>query len=328
MANDVLWLSEADVESLSIPMTDVINAVEQGWRLKGEGKVEMPAKIGIHPRHDCYIHAMPCWIGGEIDLCGEKWVSGFPMNLKKGMPYNIGLFVLTDSEDGHMVSVMDANWITTWRTGAASAVIAKHLADPQSKKLAIIGCGNQGRINARAIKTQLSSIRTISAYDPIPAQMDKFGQHVRNLFADVEVILSETVEDACKDADIVITCCPVLEKPERFVKASYLKKDVLCIAVDHDSAFDADVMTEAVLYVVDDRGQYKYMQGGGVYFQGYPSEEELYAEMSEIVTGKKPPVLKGRRTAAPMGIACNDLMTAKLVFEHAKEKKIGTWVKH
>jgi ornithine cyclodeaminase/alanine dehydrogenase len=44
MANDVLWLSEADVESLNIPMTDVIAAVEQGWRLKGEGKVESPLK--------------------------------------------------------------------------------------------------------------------------------------------------------------------------------------------------------------------------------------------------------------------------------------------
>ena len=328
MVNEVLWLSEEDVVSLDIPMTEVINAVEQGWCLKGEGKVEMPAKIGIHPRPNCYVHAMPCWIGGDIDLCGEKWVSGFPMNLKKNMPYNIGLFVLTDSNDGHMVSVMDANWITTWRTGAASAVIAKYLADPQSKKLAIIGGGNQGRINARAIKTQLNSIETMSVYDPILAQMEKFKKHVKELFPDVEVVLSETVEKACQDADIVITCCPVLEKPERFVKASYLKKDVLCIAVDHDSAFDADVMTEAALYVVDDRGQYKYMQGGGVYFQGYPSEEKLYAEMSEIVTGKKPAILTGRRTAAPMGIACNDLMTARLIFQKAKEKGIGTSVKH
>ena len=48
MANDVLWLSEADVESLNIPMTDVIAAVEQGWRLKGEGSGDA-AKIGIHP---------------------------------------------------------------------------------------------------------------------------------------------------------------------------------------------------------------------------------------------------------------------------------------
>ncbi|MEG1798752.1 MAG: ornithine cyclodeaminase family protein, partial [Synergistaceae bacterium] len=239
--NDVLWLSQEEVESLNIQMSDVIAAVEEGWRLKGEGKVEMPAKIGIHPRKNCYIHAMPCWVGGDIDTCGEKWVSGFPMNLEKKMPYNIGLFVLTDSDDGHMKAVMDATWITTWRTGAASAVISKYLADPQSSKLAIIGCGTQGRINVRAIKTQFPGLKTVGAYDPIPAQMERLKAEANELFPDLDVELAPTIEAACKDADIVITCCPVLENPVRFVKAAYLKKDVLCIAVDHDSAFDADV---------------------------------------------------------------------------------------
>ncbi len=328
MANDVLWLSQADVESLNIPMADVIAAVEEGWRLKGEGKVEMPAKIGIHPRKDCYIHAMPCWVGGDVDTCGEKWVSGFPQNIKKGLPYNIGLFILVDSDDGQMKCVMDANWITTWRTGAASAVIAKYLAGPNCRKLAIIGAGTQGKINAHAIRTQLPEIATVSAYDPLPAQVDGFAKYLAPLFPDLAVTPAATIEEACRDADIVVTCCPVLEKPVRFVKTEYLKKDVLCIAVDHDSAFDADVMTQAVCYVVDDRGQYEHMQSGGVYFQGYPTEHELYAEMSEIVVGKNTPLLAGRRTAAPMGIACNDVMTARIIYARAIEKKIGTRVEH
>ena len=102
-------ITQAQVESLGIPISEVMRVVEEGWVLKGQGKVEMPAKIGIHPRKDCYIHAMPCWIGGEVDTCGMKWVSGFPPNLQKHMPYNIGLFVLTDSDDGHMKAVIDAN---------------------------------------------------------------------------------------------------------------------------------------------------------------------------------------------------------------------------
>jgi ornithine cyclodeaminase/alanine dehydrogenase len=328
MAQDVLWLSQADVESLEISMKKVIEAVELGWRLKGEGKVEMPAKIGIHPRKDCYIHAMPCWIGGEIDACGEKWVSGFPMNIEKRIPYNIGLLILTDSNDGHMKAVMDANWITTWRTGAASAVISKYLADPKSSKLAIIGAGTQGCINAHALKVQFPGIKTVSVYDVAPAQMEKFGQSLKNLFSDLTIITTKTIEETCNNADIVITCCPVLEKPQRFVKSLYLKKDVLCIAVDHDSAFDSDVMTEAVVYVVDDRNQYKYMQSGGIYFQGYPAEHELYAEMSEMVVGKRQAVFQGRRTATPMGIACNDIMVANIVYAKALERKVGVFVKH
>ncbi len=307
-------------------MADVIDAVEKGWRLKGEGKVEMPAKIGIHPRKDCYIHAMPCWIGGEVDTCGLKWVSGFPQNIKKHMPYNIGLFILTDSDDGHMKAVMDANWLTTWRTGAASGVIAKYLGPEAPSTLAIIGAGTQGRINIRAMMSVYPGMKTVKVYDVMPNQVATLKEQMGTLFPTLEVVGAQDVQSACADADIVISCAPVLEKPVRTVRSEWLKKDVLCIAVDHDSTFDADIMTGARAYVVDDRGQYAYMQGGGVYFQGYPSERELYAEMSEVVVGKKPRVREGRRGAAPMGIACNDVIVGKMVYERAMAKKLGTWV--
>lgn len=327
MSYDVLWLSEDDVISLNIKMSEVIDAVENGWRLKGEGKVEMPAKIGIHPRKDCYIHAMPCWIGGEVDTCGLKWVSGFPQNIEQRLPYNNGLFVLTDSDNGLMKAVMDANWLTTWRTGAASGVIAKYLGGAGCATVAIIGAGTQGRINLRAIATVYPELKTAKVFDPLPRQVESFRKEMGAAFPSVKIEACSDVRAACDDADIVITCTPVLEKPVRIVRSSWLKKDVLCIAVDHDSAFDADVMTEAVAYVVDDRGQYNYMQGGGVYFQGYPCEKDLYAEMSEVVVGKKDRVRKGRRGAAPMGIACNDVIVGKMVYERAQAQKRGTWVK-
>jgi alanine dehydrogenase len=326
VAQDVLWISEREVASLGITMEEVIEAVENGWRLKGEGKVEMPAKIGIHPRKNCYIHAMPCWIGGDVDTCGLKWVSGFPENLKKKMPYNIGLFILTDSDDGHMKAVMDANWITTWRTGAASGVIAKYLGPKDPSVVSIIGAGTQGRINLRAMMAVFPNLKAAKVYDPMGSQVEGLKAQMAGLFPALEVIPCADVRLACADADIVISCAPVLEKPERNIRSAWLKKDVLCIAVDHDSSFDADVMTEAAAYVVDDRGQYEHMQGGGVYFQGYPTEEELYAEMSEVVVGKKPQVREGRRGAAPMGIACNDVIVGKMVYERTLAKKAGTWV--
>lgn len=324
--SEILWLSEKEVASLGISMAEVIDAVEKGWRLKGEGKVEMPAKIGIHPRKDCYIHAMPCWIGGEVDASGLKWVSGFPQNIKKQMPYNIGLFILTDSDDGHMKAVMDANWITTWRTGAASGVIAKYLGPKSPSTIAIIGAGTQGRINTRAMMSIYPEVKTAKVYDVMPSQVAALKQQMGTLFPQLEIVASPDVQSVCEDADIVISCAPVLEKPVRTVRSEWLKQDVLCIAVDHDSTFDADVMTESRAYVVDDRGQYSYMQGGGVYFQGYPSEQELYGEMSEVVVGKKPQVREGRRGAAPMGIACNDVIVGKMVYDKAIARKLGTWV--
>ena len=50
---------------------------------------------------------------------GIKWVSGYPENFKRGLPYISGLMIMNDSETGVPYSVMDCSWITAMRTGAA-----------------------------------------------------------------------------------------------------------------------------------------------------------------------------------------------------------------
>ena len=80
-------------------------------RVIGEGRVEMPPKPGIHTRKDAFIHAMPAYIP-SLESAGIKWVSGYPENQKKGLPYISGLLILNDPETGIPISVMDATWIT------------------------------------------------------------------------------------------------------------------------------------------------------------------------------------------------------------------------
>ena len=112
------YLSRNDVESLALPMKEIIEAVEAAFREKGEGTAEMPPKPGVHPLEDAFIHAMPAFLGG-MGAAGMKWVSGFPQNPDRGLPYISGLFVLNDVETGLPLSVMDCTWITGARTGAA-----------------------------------------------------------------------------------------------------------------------------------------------------------------------------------------------------------------
>jgi ornithine cyclodeaminase/alanine dehydrogenase len=194
MAYDVLFLSQDDVESLGIEMAEVISAVEEGLRIKGEGKVELPPKPGVHPRDDCYIHAMPCWIGGDVDMAGVKWVAGFPSNLEKKLPYNNGIFCLNDTDTGVVKAIMDANWMTTWRTGAAAAVGAKNFAPPDAKVVSVIGLGTIGKIVLRAIKTALPGISSVKLYDPLKAQREKFTDELGKLFPDIKFENAGTME--------------------------------------------------------------------------------------------------------------------------------------
>jgi alanine dehydrogenase len=320
----VLWLSRKDVEDLGIPVRDVTEVVESGFRLKGEGKVEMPAKIGIHTRKDCFIHAMPAYVGGDADLAGMKWVSGYPPNQAKGLPYITGIWCLNDSETGFLKAILDASWITAWRTGSASAVCARHLASPEARTLAVVGLGVQGRTNFAAIKDVLPSISRAQVYDAFPEQTKRFVADMAPGAPDVEFVVAPDVQSCVRDADIVVTCTPIVADPQRFIPVDWLKKDVLCISVDYDAAFEAPVMKDARIFVCDDRHQYLWTQEHGVYFQkGYPQEADLYADMGDICAGTKPPVREGRRAAVLMGIASHDVMTGHLIWRKAIEAGKG-----
>ena len=120
---NLLYLSREDVEAVDLSMADIIAALEEMFREKGQGKVEMPPKPGIHTRPDAFIHAMPAYIP-SLEAAGMKWVSGYPGNQARGLPYITGLLVLNDPLTGIPLAVMDATWITAMRTGAAAQVAA------------------------------------------------------------------------------------------------------------------------------------------------------------------------------------------------------------
>lgn len=124
--DSLLYLSAAEVAAVGPTMAECIGALEVAFREKGEGRVEMPPKPGIHPGgEDNFIHAMPAYIPA-LRSAGLKWVSGFPGNANRGAPYNAGLLVFNDVETGLPLAVMDGGWITAMRTGAASAVAAQY----------------------------------------------------------------------------------------------------------------------------------------------------------------------------------------------------------
>src|SRR6202795_3593918 len=161
-------------------MAEIIAALEEMFREKAEGRVEMPPKIGIHTMPDtmpdAFIHAMPASIPAR-KAAGMKWVGGYPDNSKRGLPYVTGLLILNDPETGVPVALMDCIWITAQRTGAATAVAAKYLARPDSTTVGILGCGVQGRSNLEALKTAFP-LRKVFAYDTHPDRATSYAKEM------------------------------------------------------------------------------------------------------------------------------------------------------
>src|SRR5882762_5748898 len=149
LGKEFLYLSHSDVVSAGPGMAEIIAALEEMFREKAEGRVEMPPKIGIHTMPDtmpdAFIHAMPASIPAR-KAAGMKWVGGYPDNSKRELPYVTGLLILNDPETGIPVALMDCTWITAQRTGAATAVAAKYLARSESSTVGILGRSEERRV--------------------------------------------------------------------------------------------------------------------------------------------------------------------------------------
>ena len=316
--NSILYLSRADVESINLPMTEIIDALESMFREKGNGKVEMPPKPGIHTRPNAFIHAMPAYIP-SLESAGMKWVSGYPQNQAKGLPYISGLLILNDPDTGIPLAVMDCTWITAKRTGAATALAAKYLARPESSSVGIIACGVQGRSNLEALAC-LFKIKNVMAYDVKHEIANRYADEMRaQLGLDVEAV--RELPEAVKGVDFVVTSGPILKNPRPAIPAGWLAEGAFASLVDFDSYWQGPALREMDKIATDDLSQMNYYHHEG-YFKATP---DAYADLGEIVAGKKP----GRESASEriaainLGLALDDMATAIRIYQRAKEIGIG-----
>jgi ornithine cyclodeaminase/alanine dehydrogenase len=289
------------------------------FREKGEGRTEMPPKPGIHPRADSFIHAMPAYIP-SLNSAGLKWVSGYPANIGRGLPYISGLIVLNDPESGLPLAVMDCTWITAKRTGAATAVAAKHLARPDSGVVGILGCGVQGRSNLEALRV-LFPLRKVMAYDTRSEAGKLYAEEMSaQLGLDVRPV-GTPVEAVC-GCDIVVTAGPILKVPHATIQPGWLAEGAFASLVDYDSYWSRAALKEADKFCTDDIAQLEYTKTTG-YFQDIPA---VYAELGELVTGRKPgrESPRERTLTCNLGLALDDMATAPLVFRAALEKGLGS----
>ena len=319
--NQLLYLSQADVEAVGLEMTDVIDALEQMFREKGQGQVEMPPKPGIHTRPDAFIHAMPAYIPA-LESAGMKWVSGYPENQKRGLPYITGLLILNDPETGIPLAVMDCVWITAKRTGAASAVAARYLARPDSEVVGILGCGVEGRSNLEALNV-LFPLKKVIAYDIDPEAQRHYVEEMGERFG-LEVVPVQEPREAVSGCDIVFTAGPILRVPHATIKPGWFEEGAFASLVDFDSYWHPDAMKETSKFCTDDVPQLEHYREVG-YFQEIPP---IHADLGKLVTGQKP----GRETATERTMACNlglaldDMAVAPTVYRRAVEQGIGTWL--
>ncbi|HSI42518.1 MAG TPA: ornithine cyclodeaminase family protein [Xanthobacteraceae bacterium] len=154
------------------------------------------------PDGESMLLLMPAWTasGTEADMVGTKLVTVFPGNAARGLDTVTGLYVLMSGATGVPLAVLDGRALTLWRTAAASALAARHLARADAGRLALIGAGSLAPYLARA-HASVRPIRCVRIWNRTPARAQALAAVLAAEGFEAEAVA--TREEAIAGADII-----------------------------------------------------------------------------------------------------------------------------
>jgi ornithine cyclodeaminase/alanine dehydrogenase-like protein (mu-crystallin family) len=315
-----LLLSAADVRSL-LDLKECIAAVEEGFRLLGEGKLPPPQILALHaPEGGLHIKAA-LW-RGDHDYFVAKANANLPGNPSRyGLPTIQGVIIIADARTGEFLALLDSIEITAQRTAAASAVAAKYLARKDSSRLALFGCGRQGLMHVHAI-AHVVPIREVHFVEPNDATAQRF---IQTLAKDSRLRLQRhaSASSAVAEADVIATCTPARQF---FIRAADVRPGTFIAAVGADSEHKQEIdpaLFPNARVVVDSLDQCATI--GDLHHAivaGTATRESVYADLGAVVAKTK----SGRTTDSEItlfdstGIAIQDAATALYVLDKARSR--------
>jgi ornithine cyclodeaminase/alanine dehydrogenase-like protein (mu-crystallin family) len=319
MNRSTLYLNRDAVEAVNLPMRRIIEVVEAALIEKAHGRVQMPPKTWLAPDPSRWFGAMSSLVP-SMGYAALKWQSGSTGNVARGLPYLTGMLLLNKLDDGVVAAVMDSTWITQQRTAAASAIAVTHLARKNATSYAMLGCGVQARSHFEAFRQVLPALEEVVAFDTNAHAANAFAREVGE--AGVRTRVAASARAAIDASDIVVTGGPIAPDASRAIDASWLHRGMTAITIDYDCYFKAAAFEAADKLFTDDFGQIEHIKEHG-YFVDCPRP---HAELASVVAGLCP----GRESedetivCINMGIAVEDVATAREIYEIARSRKIGT----
>jgi alanine dehydrogenase len=312
-----LLLTRSDVADL-LPMDACIEAVEHAFRLHGEGRADPPGILGVHAR-DGGFHIKAGILDLDRRYFAAKTNANFPGNPERfGLPTIQGVLLLADAERGTPLALMDSAEITALRTGAATAVAARHLARPDAAVVTVCGCGLQGRFLLRALAAVLPLTRAY-AVDCDPARAAAFAKEMSQALG-FEVTAADDLDAAVRASDICVTCTPS-RKP--ILGLAPVTRGTFIAAVGADNEYKQELepaLMASCAIVVDVLEQAAAI--GDLHHAiaaGAVSLGDVRAELGQVVAGLRP----GRRSDDEIlifdstGMALQDVAAAAAVYERA-----------
>ena len=320
------YLSHEDVTALGLTDAEILTAVEGALRAQGLGQVVIEPRVHLVPEKEYpgHFNVLRGYVR-PLSLAGVKVVGDFYRNYEVGLPSELGLMQLLDPKTGAPVAIVDAADLTDMRTGAVTAIGAKYLALRDSKILGHIGARGTSYWNVRLLH-RVFGFEEIRVHSRRPESREAFAARLR-VDLGARITVTEDWESCVRDADIVVEASR-LEKPTPLLRTEWIRKGACVIPYGTMSAVELSLTDIMDKMVVDDWGQARAGPLGALRAHvdtGRLSEATLYAELGQIVVGRK----AGRERADETtlfwhrGLPLSDIALGAAMVEKARALGIG-----
>ena len=336
MAIEFRYLTQEEVARLGgLDMAATVQDMEDVFRLLGSGECELPSKVilrwgDIENEHTRgHINAMPGYVGGDYDMAGIKWIACMYSNpFVHGLPALSGLTILNHPTKGFPLAVMDGTLISAMRTGAVTGVAAKYLARDDSRTVGIIGAGVQSRTALMAIKTAMPGVTRVLVNDIRSERSATFCEEMGRRL-DIEAVAVSTGREAVSGADILVTA---VSGADPVVYSGWVPEGCLYCQMGGGNECEIAAVGEFDKIVADNWHEMKHRQTqvlAKAEAAGVISDADVYAELSELVLGRKP----GRAHAGEriffgaVGMGIEDIAVATRILRRAEAEQVGVMLK-
>jgi len=324
---NLTYLNGPDIERLALTDAEILAAVEAALKAQGERRTVIEPRVHLVPESSDRGHFNVLrGVVWPLGLAGVKVVGDFVENYRRGLPSEMAILNLFDPETGMPKAILDATAITEMRTGAVTALGARHLARRDSRVLGHIGARGTAYWNVRLLDS-LFHFDEIRVHSRRPESRDAFA---RRLSADLgkPVLATEDWESCVRGADIVVEASR-LPAPEPLLKTEWIAPGTFVVPYGTMSAVELSLTDIMDKMVVDDWGQCRKGLPYGALRRHVDedklTEANLHAELGQIVAGRKP----GRESPAETillwhrGLSITDIALGHAMLAKAARLGIG-----
>lgn len=325
-AKGILYLSNEDVKKV-LDLGRAIEITEQALRDHSEGRViwSTPEDLAIKPDQGWQSWVTGCALATE-PVAGFRIRSikaaGGSRDLSRPPRGPRRILILSDRKGGEIRAIMDEDWCHAVRTASAAAVAMRLLARKGAATMAMLGAGDTARATV-PVMAKAFVLKEVRVTSRTPESRRNYAKDVGEEFG-LNIRAVESTEDALQGADLVVSATTTSTP---FVKDAWLGAGATVYSIGKHQEMDSEVYKKADKFVVDSWVHCKNKSDmQRMLKENFLGEKDLYAELPELLTGKKP----GRESERErifiraIGLVNQDIALANYIYNTALEKGTGT----